>query len=183
MKDLRERFAKVEIQPSEPIVPFRETAIKGPGRFRSLNAANELDHLYAPTDMAPPKTLGAPRGTVLGSSFQNLVTFTIRAAPLPDLVANFLRSNLTVIKRLLADQTHSVGATSVEDDAEEAAAIGDILRVPTVHPEQFWNAFQAKCEEAGPEWAGIFDNVWAMGPQAAGECLLIDSRKNQERQS
>ncbi|KAF8270813.1 P-loop containing nucleoside triphosphate hydrolase protein [Lactarius quietus] len=164
LKDLRERFAKVEIQPSEPIVPFRETAIKGP-------------------DMAPPKTLGAPRGTVHGSSFQNLVTFTIRAAPLPDLVADFLRSNLTVVKRLLADQTYSVGTTSVEDKAEEAAAIGDILRIPTIHPEKFWEAFQAKCEEAGPEWAGIVDNVWAMGPQAAGECLLIDSRKNQERQS
>ena len=133
--------------------------------------------------MAPPKTPGAPRGTVHGSSFQNLVTFTIRASPLPGLVANFLRSNLIVVKRLLADRTHSVGATPVEDEIEEAAAIGDILRVPTVHSEQFWDAFQAKCEEAGPEWAGLVDNIWAMGPQAAGECLLIDSRKNQERQS
>lgn len=161
LKDLRERFAKVEIQPSEPIVPFRETAVKGP-------------------DMAQPKTPGAPRGTVHGSSFQNLVAFTIRAAPLPDLVADFLRSNLTIVKRLLADRTRSVG---VEDEAEEAATIGDILRVPTIHPEQFWGTFQAKCEEAGPEWAGIVDNIWAMGPQAAGECLLIDSRKTQERQS
>jgi ribosome assembly protein 1 len=32
LKDLRERFAKVEIQASEPIVPFRETAVKGAGR-------------------------------------------------------------------------------------------------------------------------------------------------------
>ena len=132
--------------------------------------------------MASPKTLGAPRGTVHGSSFQNLVTFTIRAAPLPDLIADFLRNNLTVVKRLVADRTHSVDATSVSE-AEEAATIGDILRVPTIHPEQFWDAFKAKCEEAGPEWAGIVDNIWAMGPQAAGECLLIDSRRNQERQS
>jgi len=27
------------------------------------------------------------------------------------------------------------------------------------------------------------DNIWALGPQGAGECLLIDSRKDQERQS
>jgi ribosome assembly protein 1 len=71
----------------------------------------------------------------------------------------------------------------VEDEAEKAATIGDILRVPTVLPEQFWDVFQSKCEEAGPEWAGIIDNIWAMGPQRAGECLLIDSRKDQERQS
>jgi ribosome assembly protein 1 len=135
--------------------------------------------------MAPPKTLGAPRGTIHGSCFQNLVTFSVRAAPLPGLIADFLRNNLTVVKRLLADWTRSDSATSeeVENEAEKAATIGDILRVPTVHPGQFWDAFQTKCEEAGPEWADIVDNVWAMGPQGAGECLLIDSRKDQERQS
>ena len=31
LKDLRERFARVEIQASKPIVPFRETAVKAPG--------------------------------------------------------------------------------------------------------------------------------------------------------
>ncbi|KAI9512466.1 P-loop containing nucleoside triphosphate hydrolase protein [Russula earlei] len=142
LKDLRERFAKVEIQPSEPIVPFRETGVKAP-------------------DMAAPKTPGHPRGT-------------IHAVPLPDQIADFLRSNLTVVKRLLADWS---------DDAEKAATTGDIVRVPTVRAGQFWDALQAKCEDAGPEWAGIVDNIWALGPQGAGECLLIDSRKDQERQS
>ena len=137
------------------------------------------------TDMAPPKTPGYPRGTVHGASFQNLVTFTIRAVPLPDVIADFLRSNLVVIKRLLANWTRSDSTPSeeVEDEAEKAATTGDILRVPTVHPGQFWNALQAKCDEAGPEWVGIVDNIWALGPQGAGECLLIDSRKDQERQS
>ncbi|KAI0269862.1 P-loop containing nucleoside triphosphate hydrolase protein [Gloeopeniophorella convolvens] len=166
LKDLRERFAKVEIQPSEPIVPFRETAVKAP-------------------DMAPPKTPGALRGTIHGSSFQNLVTFTIRAVPLPEPIADFLRGNLVVIKRLLADRAHAENGASVddEDEAEKAATAGDILRVPTVRPEQFWDVFQAKCEEAGPEWARVTENIWALGPQGAGECLLIDSRKDQERQS
>jgi len=83
------------------------------------------------------------------------------------------------------DSTRSDNATSedVEDEAEKAATTGDILRVPTVHPGQFWDALQAKCEEAGSEWAGIVDNIWALGPQGVGECLLIDSRKDQERQS
>jgi len=163
-------------------VPFRETAVRGSGRVHSLDFVNELDLLCISTDMAAPKTPGAPRGTVHGSSFQNLVTFTIRAIPLPEPVTDFLRSNLTIVKRLLADRTHSLGESSVEE-ADEAATIGDILRIPTVHPDQFWDAFQAKCEEGGPDWAGIADNIWAMGPQAAGECLLIDSRKSQERQS
>lgn len=135
--------------------------------------------------MAPPKTPGSPRGTVHGASFQNLVTFTIRAVPLPDVIADFLRNNLILIKRLLADRTRSDSEPSdeVEDEAEKAATTGDILRIPTVHPGQFWSALQAKCDEAGPEWGGIVNNIWALGPQKAGECLLIDSRKDQERQS
>jgi ribosome assembly protein 1 len=135
--------------------------------------------------MAPPKTPGYPRGTVHGASFQNLVTFTIRAVPIPDIIVDFLRNNLAVIKRLIADSTRTDGTTSeeVEDEAEKAAATGDILCVPTVHPGQFWNALQATCEEAGSEWAGIVGDIWALGPHGAGECLLIDSRKDQERQS
>ena len=43
LKDLRERFAKVEIQPSEPIVPFRETAIKSPGMSDTLGSINKMD--------------------------------------------------------------------------------------------------------------------------------------------
>ncbi|KAI0300247.1 P-loop containing nucleoside triphosphate hydrolase protein [Russula brevipes] len=166
LKDLRERFAKVEIQPSEPIVPFRETAVRA-------------------LDMPTPKTSGHPRGTIHGASFQNLVTFTIRAVPLPDLIADFIRSNLTVLKRLLVDSTRTDSSTSgeIEDEAEKAATTGDISRVPTVHAGQFWDALQTKCEEEGPEWAEIVDNIWALGPQGAGECLLIDSRKDQERQS
>ena len=35
LKDLRERFAKIEIHASKPIVPFRETAVKAPGKFLS----------------------------------------------------------------------------------------------------------------------------------------------------
>jgi ribosome assembly protein 1 len=133
--------------------------------------------------MAPPKTPGSPRGTVHGASFQNLVTFTIRAVPLPEVITDFLRSNLIIIKRLLADWSRTDSTPSEEDEAEKAATTGNILRVPTVHPGQFWKALQAKCDEAGPEWAGIADNIWALGPQGAGECLLIDNRKDQEGQS
>jgi ribosome assembly protein 1 len=36
LKDLRERFAKVEITASKPIVPFRETAIRATGQRISI---------------------------------------------------------------------------------------------------------------------------------------------------
>ncbi|KAJ7712423.1 P-loop containing nucleoside triphosphate hydrolase protein [Mycena metata] len=155
LKDLRERFARVEIQASKPIVPFRETAVKG-------------------IDMAPPKTANAPRGTIHGNSSQNIVTFTIRASPLPRPILEFILQNVVVLKIL---QGGDADADAAEMDEEDGSNIdGNIVRKPSVKPEEFWDALRGKCQEAGGEWADIAERIWAFGPQNAGGCVLIDSR-------
>ncbi|KAJ7043924.1 P-loop containing nucleoside triphosphate hydrolase protein [Mycena alexandri] len=155
LKDLRERFARVEIQASKPIVPFRETAVKG-------------------IDMAPPKTANAPRGTMHGNSSQNIVTFTIRASPLPRPILDFILQNLVVLKIL---QGGDADADAAEMDEEDGSNIdGNIVRKPSVKPEEFWDALRGKCQEAGGEWADIAERIWAFGPQNAGGCVLVDSR-------
>lgn len=130
--------------------------------------------------MPPPKTAGAPRGTIPAVSHQNLVTCTIRAAPVPEPINNFLRSNIAVLKRLQNERAAAEdGAEEAEiDEAETAAATGDIIRVPTVRAEMFWDALAKVCTECGGEWMNIVDTIWAFGPQNAGECLLIDARKD-----
>nr|KAJ3423316.1 Cytoplasmic GTPase/eEF2-like protein (ribosomal biogenesis) [Polyrhizophydium stewartii] len=70
LKDLRERFARINIQASPPIVPFRETL----SPFPSI-----------------PKTLPAlPTGTVQVSTKNKLFSIRIRALPLPASVRTFL---------------------------------------------------------------------------------------------
>ncbi|KAF4617442.1 hypothetical protein D9613_005998 [Agrocybe pediades] len=156
LKDLRERFANVEIQASKPIVPFRETAVKS-------------------ADMAPTKTPNAPRGTIKGASSQQVVSFTIRASPLPKPIFEFILENLETWKTMQHDRKIQQGH-SLEEEAE-ADNYGDVVRKATVTPEQFWDVFAEKCAEVGGEWEGVADKVWAFGPQKAGACLLIDSRK------
>ncbi|KIM43251.1 hypothetical protein M413DRAFT_444059 [Hebeloma cylindrosporum] len=155
LKDLRERFAKVEIQASKPIVPFRETAVKA-------------------LDMAPTKTPNAPRGTIQSTSSQQVVSFTIRAAPVPPPILEFILDNLATWKSLQHDrkiqQGHSV------DEEEEGGNYGDVIRRPTVSTEQFWDVFAQKCKEVGGEWADVADKTWGFGPHQAGGCLLIDAR-------
>ncbi|KAF9013346.1 P-loop containing nucleoside triphosphate hydrolase protein [Cyathus striatus] len=160
LKDLRERFAKVEIQASKPIVPFRETAIKAP-------------------DMAPTKTPNVPRGTIRGTSSQNILTFTIRAAPLPAPILKFLQHNILILKKLEHDRkVEQTGKEIPEEEDEDTIDVyGDIIQKPTVKPEEFWDALKALCKEVGGEWEGIIDRIWAFGPQRAGGCLLIDVRK------
>ncbi|KAJ7366673.1 P-loop containing nucleoside triphosphate hydrolase protein [Mycena albidolilacea] len=164
LKDLRERFARVEIQASKPIVPFRETAVKG-------------------IDMAPPKTPNAPRGTIHGASSQSIVTFTIRATPLPRVILDFILHNLATLKILQQERKGGVDsegtdAGMAEEDLDGPNIGGNIVRKPTVKPEQFWDALRDKCREVGGEWADISEQIWAFGPQNAGGCILVDSRNS-----
>ncbi|KAJ7134421.1 P-loop containing nucleoside triphosphate hydrolase protein [Mycena epipterygia] len=161
LKDLRERFARVEIQASKPIVPFRETAVKG-------------------IDMAPPRTPNATRGTIHGSSSQNIVTFAIRASPLPRLILDFILQNLVTLKILQHERKGGdVAVDDAEMDDEDGSNIdGNIVRKPSVKPEQFWDALRAKCQEVGGEWTDIAERIWAFGPQNAGGCVLVDARNS-----
>ncbi|KAG6868225.1 hypothetical protein C0993_006001 [Termitomyces sp. T159_Od127] len=167
LKDLRERFARVDLQASKPIVPFRETAVKAP-------------------DMAPVKTSNAPRGTIHGSSSSNIVRFTIRAIPLPQAILDFVLHNVSILKKLqherrAKDPTNEDLEEGQEADGNEADSHedqGDVVRKPSVDPEQFWTALQEICKKSGGEWANVTERIWAFGPQQAGGCLLIDNRKS-----
>ncbi|KAA1479454.1 P-loop containing nucleoside triphosphate hydrolase protein [Dentipellis sp. KUC8613] len=160
LKDLRERFAKVEIHASKPIVPFRETAIKA-------------------SEMAPPKTPNAPRGTILASSYLNIVSFTIRAMPLPIAVTTFIRDNVSVLKMLQSERAAlEDSAANLADEDEEATISGDVIQRPTVRAEDFWVKLEVLFQKAGAEWANVVNSIWAFGPHGAGECILIDTRVN-----
>jgi len=179
LKDLRERFAKVDIQASEPIVPFRETAVKAP-------------------EMAPPKAANAPRGTVNGSSSHSLAIFTIRAIPMPEAITSFLQINQSIISRLERESQHEGhdhphpgtevpdgttvgGLDGMDVDEEAAVANGELLQKPNVKLEDFWTAFQDVLKGAGGEWAKRASHVWSFGPNRVGPNLLLDCRPEGER--
>lgn len=169
------------IQASKPIVPFRETAVKAPGK--SLMSPRTHACYQTLPDMAPPKTPNAVRGTIKGGSSQNIVTFTLRSTPLPDSIHLFIQRNLSTIRSLLqerksTDRNTSDGDSNAVTEADHPEMQGNLVHVPSVKPEQFWVALKEKCTEAGGEWVNIDDRIWAFGPQGAGECLLIDARKD-----
>ncbi|GAA6010895.1 hypothetical protein JCM11491_004589 [Sporobolomyces phaffii] len=158
LKDLRDRFARIEITVSPPIVPFRETAVNG-------------------IDMAPPKTTGQPRGTIVGSVQSGLVEFSIRAAPLPTDVTDFLQANMRTLKRLHRDRKSGNHGASPEDDADEVTTSGGAGGEEAqlvVKPEEFWTKFEQVLDRAGKEWSGLADQVWAFGPKRVGPNMLVD---------
>ena len=85
LKDLRERFAKCEIQAGEPIVPYRETIVSA-------------------SEMAPPKHKDLSRGTVLAVTASKQLTVRLNVRPLPAAVTEFLVENVSAVRRLQSQQ-------------------------------------------------------------------------------
>ncbi|KAF9489018.1 P-loop containing nucleoside triphosphate hydrolase protein [Pleurotus eryngii] len=162
LKDLRERFAQIDIHVSKPIVPFRETAVRAP-------------------DMAPQKTAGAPRGTINGAISHDLVKFTIRATPLPPPILDFILQNQITIRNLVNDGgSKQYGEDDSDENVDQELAghvHGDVDRTPTVSADKFWETLHEVCQSAGEEWKDLGERIWAFGPRRTGGCVLTDGRK------
>lgn len=92
LKDLKERFAGIDITSSEPVIPYRETFI-------------------STSDMNPVVSTFNERGLVEGMLGE--YKFKFRAIPLPNLVTKFLLEHETKIRELLEK-----GSTSLEKNEE-----------------------------------------------------------------
>jgi len=122
--------------------------------------------------MAPPKTAGAPRGTIHGSVLNGLVNYTIRAIPLPPKIVQFLLSNTTTMSKMLSQRSETSDEADDQDGLEAGEGVQSGQRVLTA--EQFWEELEALFKKAGPDWAGAVDQIWAFGPKRLGANLLLD---------
>lgn len=125
--------------------------------------------------MALPKTEGAQRGTIQGTTSGGHVSYTIRAMPLPQKVANFLLANARTIKRLLQrDRPHQEG----DQEASAAAASGEVLQQSSgeVRTDVFFEKLDGILTQCGPQWRGLVDRIWSLGPRRTGPNLLVDMR-------
>lgn len=169
LKDLKERFAKCEIQAGEPIVPYRESIV-------------------AAAEMNPPKDANLPRGTVIGETAGKHVSVRLRVRPLPPSVTEFLGKNAGAIKKLYAErraeeetnnntQNHVVPET--EDDGIHEAdkrEIGHSLSFDDFK-KQLHDAFaQAKGQKE--VWTDVIDKITAFGPRRIGPNILVDATKD-----
>jgi ribosome assembly protein 1 len=167
LKDLRERFAKCEIQAGEPIVPYRESIV-------------------AAAEMNPPKDPNLPRGTVVGETASKHVSVRLRVRPLPPSVTEFLGKNAGAIKKLYSerrgeeDGEHAPNtvAGAEHDGMQEAEQreIGQSLDFP-----EFKKQLKEAFEEAKGQkeiWADVIEKITAFGPRRIGPNILVDATKD-----
>lgn len=136
--------------------------------------------------MAPTKTKDAPRGTIHGSTTNSMVSFTLRAVPLPLRITSFLQANTSTMRRIQPDNRRR------EDDGSEDAVAskqlttaggGDDDGAKEVKPEEFWEEFGKVCDKEGREWKGLAERVWAFGPKRVGANLLVDRPEGRVKSS
>ncbi|KAB8234526.1 GTPase RIA1 [Aspergillus alliaceus] len=166
LKDLRERFARCEIQTGQTIVPYRETIV----------SAHE---------MAAPKNPDLGRGGVLAISGSKQLTIQLRVVPLPEAVTDFFTKQVGTIKRLqsqrrtAAEDKVANGTTDnnqqVETgDATDEAREGSILTLKDFRQE-LNKIFDEVVKDDKELWKGVVDRITAFGPRRVGPNILVDA--------
>lgn len=167
LTDLRERFARCEIQAGEPIVPYKETIVRA-------------------EEMRPPANKELGRGAIVGVTSSKQVTLTLRVRPLPSEVTDFLNKNAGAVGNLLSKKTASTAAeltgdaADVEDSDEESMDEDiDISVAKALSPEEFKKQLKALLETGkGREpFKNIIDQIVGFGPRRIGPNLLIDATR------
>ncbi|KAF2112955.1 P-loop containing nucleoside triphosphate hydrolase protein [Lophiotrema nucula] len=168
LKDLRERFAKCEIQAGEPSVPYRESIVSA-------------------TEMSPPKDPNLPRGTVVANTASKHVSIRLRVRPLPPSVNEFLNRNQGAIKRLYAErraeeERHKTGAdTPPEGDQDGMEEAEQLDTGKTLTLAEFKSELKAAFDEVKGQkevWGDVIDKITAFGPRRVGPNILVDATGN-----
>ncbi|KAK2592562.1 Cytoplasmic GTPase/eEF2-like protein (ribosomal biogenesis) [Conoideocrella luteorostrata] len=166
LTDLKERFARCEIQAGEPIVPYRETIVRA-------------------EEMRPPVNKELGRGAVVGTTSSKQVTISLRVRPLPSEVTSFLLKNADVIKRFNSeskpvdqgeDQGHSDGQENIVADT----AVTGVTAGKALSAEELRSQLQKQLEigKGRDVWKNQVDHIVAFGPRRTGPNLLIDATKD-----
>ncbi|KAF9159934.1 Cytoplasmic GTPase/eEF2-like protein (ribosomal biogenesis) [Actinomortierella ambigua] len=191
MADLRDRFARIEISMSEPIVPFRETAVDAPAQVYQTSSAVAITE--ASRGGEPEKLIAkvdnAPRGTIMATTQNRHVRFTVRAVPIPNEITQYLaghteqiqsyvesakgdgrQEDRVVVISLGEDEKEELSAEGKEDEAEGKRREEQVKRATKIQKD-----LEPLFAEAGDEWKGKEKDILAFGPRRVGPNLLINS--------
>lgn len=170
LKDLRERYAKCDIQPGEPIVPYRETIIKA-------------------EEMNPPKNKDLPRGANIATTPSKSLLVRLRVRPLPQEVTDFLIANGASLRKLYAEKKAAEeniqpgaddGKDGSTEELQETADLGNEIGADRkiLSQQDFRKELQdllSKVKEDNEVWKGIIPHIASFGPRRVGPNILIDA--------
>ncbi|KAG2205771.1 hypothetical protein INT47_003954 [Mucor saturninus] len=163
LRDLKERFAKIEIHASEPIVPFRETIVRA-----DLSTNKEVEGVMVPRGESEIK---------INSKF---LTLKVQTVPLPSRITEFLTKNAASIKAIVEEKLAKKSNKLEDEEASTGNADnlgGSNLLSATELESLLRKEFEQVKKAGGPFvhlWDNIVDQIWAFGPRRIGSNLLVN---------
>ena len=165
LDDLKNTFAKVSLNVSEPIVPFRETIIAKP-KIDMVNevitSENEVKKVVT-SQLMKEDELNSDNGIVTVVTANRLCSLKIQATPLPLTVVEQLEQNGELLKMI--SSRAEISQETKEKLSELQTTIG--------------NCFSS----AEGNWVGVVNNIMSFGPRSVGPNMLINKVSGYNRPS
>ncbi|KAL7587946.1 hypothetical protein Lser_V15G36571 [Lactuca serriola] len=151
IKDLKERFAKVNLEISPPLVSFRET-IEG----ESLNPFEKLKSLSLSSNFIERAT---PNGRC---------TVRVHILKLPDALTKLLDESSDLLEAIIAGKAIQVKTMGGQDDDHPVEALR----------KRIWDAIESEVSDENAEknktlWENLLKRIWALGPRQVGPNMLL----------
>ncbi|XP_023110595.2 elongation factor-like GTPase 1 isoform X3 [Felis catus] len=168
LDDLRERFAKIQISVSEPIIPFRETITKPP----KVDMVNEeigkqqkvaVIHQTKEDQSKIPEGIQVDAdGLITLTTPNKLAVLSVRAMPLPEEVTRILEENSDLIRSM----------------EQLTSSLNEGRNTQTIHQktQEKICEFKRKLEQhlTGRKWRNVVDQIWSFGPRKCGPNILVN---------
>ncbi|XP_056591298.1 LOW QUALITY PROTEIN: elongation factor-like GTPase 1 [Triplophysa dalaica] len=176
LDDLRERFAKIEISASKPIIPFRETVVRPPKLDmvnEELGRQHKMAVIHQDKDDQTKYSEGVQvdsTGLVTLTTSNKMATVGVRAIPLPEEVTHLLEDNVELIRTMEQFSVFAREGKTLDINQKILESIQDL---------------KVKLESLlqGHKWRGAVERIWAFGPRRCGPNILLNNVEGYPRPS
>ncbi|KAJ8271563.1 hypothetical protein COCON_G00104220 [Conger conger] len=176
LDDLQERFAKIQISASKPIIPFRETIIRPP----KVDMVNEdlgkqqkvaVIHQVKEDQARGPEGVQVDSGGLVTLTTPNkLATVGVRALPLPAEATTLLEGNSDLIRTMEQFNLSMKEGRPLEINHKTLESI-----------QEFKEKLEAHLQ--GRKWRNAVSRIWSFGPRRYGPNLLLNNVEGYRRPS
>uniref|UniRef100_A0AAV1TV41 Elongation factor 2 n=1 Tax=Peronospora matthiolae TaxID=2874970 RepID=A0AAV1TV41_9STRA len=176
IKDLRERFAKVAIQVSEPLVGFRESIVDGTVSafqekivFKGLLNPETDSSALSNREEAAIASDAHDSKAALGTTPDGTLTLRMRALPLPVETAKLLEESALLIKRIELSKKAAHESGDKDASADDNPMVEDIVAFKQKLAMSLL-ASESTLLESLP-----LDKIWSYGPRRVGPNVLVNN--------
>ncbi|KAK3097670.1 hypothetical protein FSP39_011945 [Pinctada imbricata] len=174
--DLKQRYAKIDLNVSDPIVPFREMIIPPP----KVDMVNEALHEQNITtksmclkDFEDDKEV-LDAGLIETLTLNRRCCLRIRALPLPEPVTCLLEQSQELLRTI--DQISNTKSTDVSDERNY-----QISQETLQNLQELKAKLDSEFTSAGKIWRNSVHQIWSFGPRRIGPNLLLNRVESYNR--